>query len=140
MAILRQFARLLDPNTGVREEEYHAMMKAAGILNTWNLFKSGQFLEGSLLTPQAAQQFVLVSDKIMARMQKRYDPAVRKYVMQLQSAGVDNPYDRLGLRPPTHDIEVPEVPKTGAKPSISALPPGEGKKTSVGDLRKKYGY
>jgi hypothetical protein len=136
-ALLRSFAKMLDNRTGVREEEYRALMKAAGILNTWELFRSGQWAMGDLLTPEAAKQFLDVADKIMQRAEKKYDPSVRRWVMQLESAGIDQPYERLGLRPPRQGVDEP-APASG--PAVSRVPQTSGQRGDrLKALGQKYG-
>jgi hypothetical protein len=118
IALMRYFAKLTDPSTGVREEEYRALQGAQGALEKLKLWTSGEWLEGQKLTPALRQAFIRMADKVHENRVKQINSLMTTYRGRAKAAGVD-PETIFGDWPTL--IGGPGAPTAGA-----------GKKDSLG--------
>jgi hypothetical protein len=89
LAMLRNFARLLDPNTGVREEEYRSMQGAVGSLQRAGVAVTRGWWTGEQLTPAGRQAFKKMADELFAGYEQNKAEAERLYGAQAKAIGVD---------------------------------------------------
>lgn len=86
--LMRLFAKLTDPTTGVREEEYRTFENAAGTLNRFRTLW-GKWTEGQRLLPDVRQQFVTLAGHILKNREKPYRATRQRYEKQASTFNVD---------------------------------------------------
>ncbi len=89
ITLMRAFAKLTDPTTGVREEEYKTMKGAGGALNALEVFLSGKWAKGSQLTPETRQAFMTMADEILQNRKSNAEKALRRVVKKAENFGLD---------------------------------------------------
>jgi hypothetical protein len=130
IALLREYAILLDPATGVREEEYRSMAGATGLKNSINLWLSGKWTEGHQLSPDARKQFYNIAKTIYNNRAKDYQKTIAPFKGRALAVGIPEPAKYLTL-------DEPEIVDEPATPVNKPLIPGMsgGGKTRI-DLSK----
>lgn len=89
LTLLREYAKLVDPNTGVREEEFASMASAQGALAARGVQLSQGMINGKRLTPGARADFVRNAQNVFQQYKVNYDTALQRASLQSQSAGVN---------------------------------------------------
>lgn len=126
MDMLRYFALLTDPRTGVREGEYKDMANAGGViryLNQWKEQGATGLLGGKKLDNQLREDFFNIATKIEANYRARRDLVVDLYKRQADAVGLPHNLIFLG------DEDAQAQSNTGAKPGVG----------NIQDLRKILG-
>jgi hypothetical protein len=72
IVLMRMIAKITDPDTGVREEEFRTFASAQSILSQYGIKLTKQMWAGDRLTPEGRQALLGVA-------QERYDQALRAY-------------------------------------------------------------
>ena len=86
---LKSFAKLTDPTTGVREEEYRTMQNALGALQKLGVNITTGMVRGDQLTPAGRKAFLNMSTNLYNAHKTNYDQAVNFYKDQAINSGVD---------------------------------------------------
>jgi hypothetical protein len=132
ITLMRMFAKLTDPTTGVREEEYRALQGAQGALEKLRLLTSGKWVEGEKLTPAIRQAFVRMAQKVHDNRVKQINSIMNTYRMRAEQAGVD-PGSIFG--------DLPELIQSGAAQEPAKQPvkqqPKVGDTVNVGGKKVK---
>lgn len=89
VTLMRLFAKITDPTTGVREEEYRAMQNAGGVMNAMNVFLSGKWAHGNRLDPNTRAAFLRIAQQILRNREKAVSEVKAKYGRQASAFGVD---------------------------------------------------
>lgn len=89
LTLLRSFAKLTDPTTGVREEEYRTMQQALGSLQRLGVNVTTGMVSGAQLTPAGRKAFLNMSNDLYNAHKTNYDQAVNFYKDQAINSGVD---------------------------------------------------
>ncbi len=116
ITLMRTFAKITDPATGVREEEYRTMEGAQGALQQLQAFLTpGKWTEGQRLTPAARQAFLRMSERILEGRRRQANQIVNRYRSQAKQAGVDESLITLEnvVTPPAEAAPSGTVPVVG---------------------------
>lgn len=89
LTLLREYAKLVDPNTGVREEEFQSMASAQGALAQRGVQLTSGMITGKRLTPGARADFVKNAQNVFSQYKANYDTALQRASLQSQAAGVN---------------------------------------------------
>lgn len=100
LSLLRAYARLIDPASSVREEEFRSMASAQGALTKRGIELTGGMITGEMLTPEAREQFVSAAKVEYQRKLEAYQGAKDFYTGQLKNFEIP---PELGIR----DISLP---------------------------------
>jgi hypothetical protein len=119
LSLLRAFAKLTDPATGVREGEYAEMMKAGGIANTWNLFKSTGLLQGKRLDGKTREAFLRIAKQLVDNRKVAVDELSNVYRGRAQKFGID-PADFIQGDAPKKE-DTPRTPSGYSLADIDAV-------------------
>jgi hypothetical protein len=91
VAVITKFAKLLDPESVVREAEFQSAAETmGGIARTQNLWN--QWSEGKKIDQKTAQKFAQIAQKIAANSKKQYDVASREFTERSTKYGADPRY------------------------------------------------
>ena len=117
LTMLRLFAKLTDPTTGVREEEYRTMSGAGGALNTVQTYLNGGWIQGQKLSPEMRKTFVDMAQQVMSNRQKVYQQTLDLYKKRAEAFGVDPGLVLNNLMaPPAAPTATGGLPQGGGKP------------------------
>ncbi len=103
LTLLRYFAKLTDPSTGVREGEYDSMASALGALQKLGVAIQQGWWNGQQLTPTGRAAFQQMAKQIYDERQRQMQGTQQVYRDRAMKAGVD----------PTlviADISIPDAP------------------------------
>jgi hypothetical protein len=89
VTLMRLFAKITDPTTGVREEEYRTMQGAGGVMNTMNVFLSGGWAKGQRLDPTTRAAFLRIAQQILKNREKAVSEVKTRYGKRAAAFGVD---------------------------------------------------
>lgn len=89
LAMLRNFARLLDPNTGVREEEYRSMQSAVGSLRAMGVRITKGMVTGEQLTDAGRKEFLRAAKEIYSSYTTRATSAMDLFKGHAKRLGLD---------------------------------------------------
>jgi hypothetical protein len=89
LTLLRKFAKLTDPTTGVREEEYRTMQNAIGAVTALGVKVSKGWWNGKQLTPEGRAAFTDMARKIYESKLNYYQQKVNFVQNQAKATGID---------------------------------------------------
>jgi hypothetical protein len=76
LTLLRGYAKLTDPTTGVKEEEYRTMQGAQGALSKLGIYLTEGMISGKQLTASARQEFLNKSKELYKAHEAMYNQKV----------------------------------------------------------------
>jgi hypothetical protein len=143
LTLLRSFAKLTDPTTGVREEEYRSMQGAMGALQKMGVQLTEGMWNGQQLTPQGRKQFLDTARSLYSRHKGSYDKTINLYRKKAQAFGVDP--DLVFAEIGAEESGAPPAPASGGKqltPDIAKqfLERASGDKNKARELARAEGY
>lgn len=89
LTLLRLYAKITDPTTGVREEEFKSMESAQGALARLGINLTKGQLNGERLTDSARQQFMDAAQKLYQKALGNYEQKYQLYTNQAIAANID---------------------------------------------------
>lgn len=119
LTLLRLFAKLTDPTTGVREEEYRTMKGAGGAINAVKVFLNGGWLEGQQLSPELRKTFVAMAQQVAGNRRRDYERTMGLYKRKAEAFGIDP-----SLVVDDLDGGQQDTPTVRSKAEYDALPSG----------------
>lgn len=108
LLLLRSLAKVTDPTTGIREEEYKSFQAAQGALDRIGVTLTEKMWNGTQLTEEARKAF-------MSQLQKKYDEKKRAY--ESSAERVRKAGERFGL---PNDVVEQIVPSYTAQTSTGS--------------------
>lgn len=129
LAVLRYFAKITDPSTGVREGEYRDMAGAGGVINTMQVYASGGWTGGKKLSPQTREAFMRIAGEIAKNREKTVSGLKNVYTKRAQKFGVD-PNLIFEADAPT----APNAPPAATQPAQPTETPKQMRNPKTGEV------
>jgi hypothetical protein len=139
IAGITSFMKSLDPETGVKDQEFNNASNAGGMYDKAAALLS-KVRNGQRLTPEQRADFVRVARANVNALKRPHDVALEKY----QGLGKSYNVDPSRVASPASDIDLTAPPSTGPAPAPGAAPkPATAQRsfsrTFEGADGKKYG-
>jgi hypothetical protein len=133
LVLLRTLAKITDPNSSVREEEFATFQTAQGALPRYGIqFTTGMF-KGDQLTAEARKNFTQMLEDIYKQREAAYSNAVGFYQNQLAGTNIDP-----SLAIPYYLAPPDGASITGTPVNLSSLPQLNKSYNSKAALEKDY--
>lgn len=89
IVLMRTIAKITDPTTGVREEEFKTFEGAQSTLARFGVNLTEKWWKGDRLSDEGRKQLFIILEDIYKQRLGAYDSAVNHYKSQLSQAGLD---------------------------------------------------
>lgn len=88
LVLITAFMKMIDPTTGVRDQEFQNAMRASGLVEQANVWFP-RIAEGDMLSPETRRRFKEATKQALASQKTRYDAVYENFAQTADRYGVD---------------------------------------------------